>query len=177
MKKINYVYIDLQNLHMGLLSNNVTIDYISLFDYLKGRYKTVNIYAYLRRDITMQKFYEELSNIGYKLSFCLIHNRVNGKNKANIDTLLAVEALKNYYEVEERNLILISGDGDFLPLINFYENKNKFVAIISVSKSTTSKFLERKSKKHFFKPRNITYILEHLSFMTKKVPPFGGEGT
>ena len=56
------------------------------------------------------------------------------------------------------NLILLSGDGDFLPLINFYEKKGHFVQIISTDYDHTSVFLKRKGKSQNYQKRNISYF-------------------
>jgi uncharacterized LabA/DUF88 family protein len=102
------------------------------------------------------------------------NSRKDGTQKVNVDADLIVRAMKDYFTQEKFGLILLSGDGDFVPLIRFFEEQNQFVKIITASRNSTSNMLifDRYKKKQ----RYLTYINEELKKLTKKISPPKGSG-
>ena len=82
--------------------------------------------------------------------------------------------MKDYFLQEKFGLILLSGDGDFVPLIRFFEDQNQFVKIITASKISTSNMLafDRYKKKQ----RYLTYIQPELQKLCQKISPQKGSG-
>ena len=176
-----FVYIDSQNLFKSLGENNLEPDYPKILEYLQTKYKAQKVFIFLRHTFFQKDFFNYLRSLGFIVKTTLpqveYKDLITGKSKtkSNVDGDLIITAVVEYVEKQNHNMILISGDGDFLPLVLFYENRDKLVQIIAINKSKTSKFLQRKSKKQSLKPRNITYIEESLLHLTKKVLPISRE--
>jgi uncharacterized LabA/DUF88 family protein len=87
---------------------------------------------------------------------------------------LVIKSLTEYYEIEDHDLVLLTGDGDFIPLIDFYEERNAKVELICPSRSkildgkspTSSKLLTKNSRTG--EQRSVNYLDEinnlHSSF-------------
>jgi hypothetical protein len=96
----------------------------------------------------------------------------DGMDSHNIDTDLVIKSLTQYYEIEDHDLVLMTNDGDFLPLINFYEERNAKVELIGTSQGLggiSSKLLTL--DKTTGKQRIAEYLdsikLENASFFQK----------
>ena len=154
----NYAFVDGQNLYHGLEELGYELKYQEFIEYLKGKYKCQKVFVFFKENQKFDGFYAELTKMGYIVILSKSHNRVNGVTKSNVDGDLIVKAMSDYFESQKHNLILLSGDGDFLPLINFYEKKDHFVQIISTDYDHTSVFLKRKGESQNYQKRNISYF-------------------
>jgi uncharacterized LabA/DUF88 family protein len=167
----NYCFIDGQNLETSLHKNNLVPNYLDLFCYLQTKYKVTKIYycAKFTNKTVRQELFTDLKKIGYEIIFSSGCGNANldGFQKVNVDADLIVNAMKNYYTQEKFGLVLISGDGDFVPLVRFFEDEKQFVKIIGADRFSTSSNLafDRFTKKR----RNITFYFEELLNLTKKI--------
>ncbi|MFM5959238.1 MAG: NYN domain-containing protein, partial [Dolichospermum sp.] len=98
------------------------------------------------------------------------NSRTDGCHKVNVDGDLIVQVMKDYFMVEKFGLVLLSGDGDFVPLVRFFETEGQFVKIISPTKASTSKMLvfDRFTKRQRFLTF-IDTIETKLQKLTKKI--------
>ena len=124
VKVPNYAFIDGQNLYRGLEELGYKLLYKEFIDYLKGKYKCKKVFIFFKENQMFDGFYDQIRAMGYSVILSKSHNRVNNFTKSNIDGDLIVKAMRSYYEVENHNLILLTGDGDFLPLVNFMKRKH-----------------------------------------------------
>ena len=60
--------------------------------------------------------------------------------KADWDVGIAVDAIKTAAGVD--TIVLVSGDGDFVPLIEYLKNQGKRTEVIAFGKSTSSHLKE-----------------------------------
>lgn len=175
-RKPNYCFIDGQNLETGLGNQILEPNYRQLFDYLSKKYSTKKVFYCVKYSNYRQQFYKDLENIGYILIFSsgMGNSRLDGSHKVNVDADLIVTALEKYFVIEKFGCVLISGDGDFVPLIRFFERQKEFVKIITADKESTSKMLsfDRYTKIK----RNLTFIIPELLNLTKKISPPRGSG-
>lgn len=171
----NYCFIDGQNLETGLKNQDLEVDYSLLYNYLVGKYFIKKVFYCIKYSNYRQEFYRDLERIGYTLVFSsgMGNSRIDGSHKVNVDADLIVTALEKYFVVEKFGCILISGDGDFVPLIRFFERQEEFVKIISTDRNSTSKMLnfDRYTKIK----RNLTFIIPELVYLTQKISPPRGE--
>ncbi|MHA1549914.1 MAG: NYN domain-containing protein, partial [Alphaproteobacteria bacterium] len=120
--KHTYIYIDGANLHRGVISQNWKIDYKRFFVWLSEKYKTRKIYLFLGYLKKQNKLYNFLKKCGYILVFKETLVLKDGTTKGNCDAELVIQALEDFYEEKDGvNMgILVSGDGDFACLIDFW---------------------------------------------------------
>lgn len=110
--------------------------------------------------IQRAKFYRRLQSFGYKL-FIKPVKRYEGttfdtpKRKANCDVDLTLQVLSNIDSYDRA--VVVSGDGDFLPLYKYLESKKKDILVLSrsskvageVTRHLGTRFLEiRKLQPH-----------------------------
>ena len=139
LKMNNYAFIDGQNLYLETLKLGRSIDYKKLKKYLFDKYKVEKVFYFIGYKKENKFVYNYLKKYGYQIIF----KEVIGK-KGNCDSDLIV---KCFQEIENFNqAIIISSDGDFLPLYKHLKSLNKLckIGIPSIkSKSRLLNCLER----------------------------------
>lgn len=141
------IYIDGLNFHYGLriLKRSYTdfkFDFAKFITYLVGSGQLIQAYYYnasLKRQMNLplyreqRRFFARLRKIkGFRVVLCKRQRRVSeeGRQYYTIkgdDIHLAIDMLKDAYEDMYDTAILISGDGDFAPLVRYVRRKGKKV--------------------------------------------------
>ncbi len=143
------VFIDAQNLyHSGknLYHSKVNFGQI-VKDALDGR-KLVRAVAYVISTESGEEtgFFEALTKMGIETKVKDLQVFSSGAKKADWDVGLAIDAVKLAPKLDA--VILITGDGDFVPLVEYLQmNEGCQVEVASFGKSTSSKLIE--SADHF----------------------------
>lgn len=153
------IFIDIENLYYSaknLFRARVNFRQL-LKDITKGR-KLIRAIAYVIKTEKGEEkpFFEALSHLGIetKIKQLLVYN---GFKKADWDVGITVDTIKISPMLD--TVIILSGDGDFLPLVEYLKNLGKQVEIVSFAKSTSSKLKELadsffdigSSRKYFYK--------------------------
>lgn len=137
MKKlITYSFIDESNIIYGARAEGWLIDQNKLLKYLKNKFNVSKAFFYYGKDSNNsknEKFLQKLKSFGFILRVKEI-KRYGNKSKANCDVDLTMDVLLNMEEYGRA--IILSGDGDFLPLHQYLQKSKKEVVIISSPKST-----------------------------------------
>lgn len=84
---------------------------------------------------------------------------------------IITDSLVEFYENGDYNLILATGDGDFIPLVRLLEKKNKKVWIIAASRQSTAGILKYDRFKKIDRNKNIMHINENLKHCTNQISP------
>jgi uncharacterized LabA/DUF88 family protein len=138
------VFIDTQNLYhcaKNLYGAKVNFGNV-LKDGLAGR-SLIRAIAYV---ITTESgdehnFFEALTKVGIETKTKNLQIFSGGAKKADWDVGLAVDAIKLAPKLD--TVILISGDGDFVPLVEYLRtNEGCQVEAMSFGKSTSAKLIE-----------------------------------
>jgi len=135
------VFIDTQNVHLGIQSCGWTLDWKKFIIFLKDKFNASKICMFLGYLPEYGWFYKRLKALGYTLYFKTI-TRSRNNIKGNVDTYLVLSAAQHYYEQNYKHFILVSGDGDFDVLIEFWKKKGVFGRLIVPDSRTTSKLLK-----------------------------------
>ncbi len=86
-------------------------------------------------------FFEALGKMGIEAKTKDLQIFAGGAKKADWDVGLAVDAIKMAPKLD--SVILISGDGDFVPLVEYLKtNEGCQVEVVSFGKSTSAKLIE-----------------------------------
>lgn len=136
------IFIDTQNLYhsaKNLYKRKVNFSAV-VKDALAGR-KLVRAVAYV---ITSEagdekQFFEALTKIGIETKTKDLQTFFGGAKKADWDVGLAVDAIKMADKLDV--VIIVSGDGDFVPLVEYLKTKAQ-VEVISFGKSSSGKLIE-----------------------------------
>jgi uncharacterized LabA/DUF88 family protein len=137
------VFIDTQNLYhsaRNLYQARVNFGAV-LKDAVAGR-KLVRAVAYV---ITTEagdekNFFEALSKLGIETKTKDLQVFAGGAKKADWDVGLAVDAIKMSPRLD--SVVIISGDGDFIPLVEYLQTIGVQVEVVSFGKSTSQKLRE-----------------------------------
>lgn len=154
-----YAFIDASNIIYGARTEGWFIDQKKLFDYLKRKFKTSKTFFYFGKDDAnknQEKFLKKLESFGYTLRVKQI-KRYGKRQKANCDVDLTLDmlVLKEKYD----QAIVLTGDGDFLPLFEYLKKEKKEITIIAFPKSTARE-LRKFAGGKFIGLTNERYILE-----------------
>lgn len=136
------VFIDTQNLYhsaRNLYKARVNFGAV-LKEAVAGR-KLVRAVAYLVTTETGEEksFFEALTKLGIETKTKDLQIFHSGVKKGDWDVGLAVDAIKMAKRLDA--IVLISGDGDFIPLVEYLQTMTQ-VEVISFGKSTSSALRE-----------------------------------
>ncbi len=137
------VLIDVQNLYYSarnLYSTKVNFQEI-LKKAVSGR-KLVRAFAYVVRTKTGEEkpFFKALTSLGIETRVKDLQEFYGGEKKADWDVGLVIDAVRASNSVDA--VILCSGDGDFVPLVDYLKNQGKRIEAIAFEKTTSSKLRE-----------------------------------
>lgn len=130
-KKPIYAFIDSQNLNLGIRDQGWKLDFARFRVYLKDKYKVKKVFLFIGYVPGNEALYTYFQNSGYTVVFkpTLVYKKDKKiEIKGNIDAELVLHAmieLKNYNKA-----IIISGDGDFHCLIEYWKGLGKLGYII-----------------------------------------------
>lgn len=154
-----YAFVDASNIIYGARTEGWLIDQQKLFKYLKNKFSVSKAFFYYGKDsknVRQQKFLKRLEEFGYILRVKEI-KRYGTKSKANCDVDLTMDVLLKIKEYQRA--IMLTGDGDFLPLIQYIVKQKKEVVVIASPKSTAREI--REFVKHsFINFGNLRYFIE-----------------
>lgn len=138
------VFIDTQNLyHSAKNLYNTKVNFGAVMEESVGKRKLIRALAYV---ITTEagdetNFFEALTKLGIETKTKDLQIFYGGAKKADWDVGLAVDAIRLAPKVD--TIILATGDGDFVPLVNFLkEHHGVQVEVISFGRSSSSKLRE-----------------------------------
>jgi len=137
------VFIDVQNMYHS--AKNLYQSRVNFGEILKtavaGR-KLIRAFAYVVRTKTGEEkpFFDALTNLGIETRVKDLQEYYGGLKKADWDVGIAVDAIKTSDSVDV--VVVVSGDGDFAPLIEYLQNHGKRVEAMAFGKSTSSKIRE-----------------------------------
>jgi uncharacterized protein (TIGR00288 family) len=86
-------------------------------------------------------FFEALSQLGFEVKIKTLQIFPGGTKKGDWDVGLSVDAIKLAEKLDV--IILVTGDGDYIPLVEYLQNtKGCLVEVMAFRKSTSSKLIE-----------------------------------
>lgn len=112
------------------------------------------------RHLNRVRFYQKLNNFSYKL--CLkpvkLYEQENGttKRKANCDVDMAFHLMKERDNFNRA--VVLSGDGDFLPVLKYLKSRDKDIVVLARSERT-AKEIKQFAGSNF---RDFQYLRELL---------------
>lgn len=138
------VFVDVQNLYYS--AKNIYNSKINFKELLKiavdGR-KLVRAMAYvIKADVLAEKsFFDALEKIGFEIKSKDLQIFFGGSKKGDWDVGIAMDAIELGPKLD--TVVLISGDGDFLPLVEHLQRAiGCRVEVIAFGKSASSKLIE-----------------------------------
>ncbi len=141
---MNFVFIDSQNLIMGLKALGWRLDYRRFKIYLKEKYRAEDVFMFMGYLKRHEGMYKILKEIGYKLIFKPVTFDREGRIKGNCDADLVLQVMIQYDYFEKA--LIVSSDGDFYSLVEYLQAKGKLLSVLSTRKEFCSKLIKRVCK-------------------------------
>jgi len=138
------VLVDIQNMYYTakvLYKKKVNFKNI-LTEAIGGR-KFIRALAYgvKTEEGSEEKFFEALEKHGFEVKSKDLQIFAGGSKKADWDVGIAVDAIKMSKSLDV--IVLVSGDGDYIPMIDYVQNTTGCrMEVIAFQKSTSSKLIE-----------------------------------
>ena len=137
------VLIDVQNLYYS--ARNLYQAKVNFGEILKlavsGRI-LIRAFAYVVRTKTGEEkpFFTALTRLGIETRVRDLQEFYGGAKKADWDVGLTIDAVKTAPGVDV--IVLVSGDGDYIPLVEYLKNQGKRVEVIAFGRSTSNHLKE-----------------------------------
>ena len=137
------VLIDVQNLYYS--AENLYHSRVNFQEVLKqavaGR-KFIRAFGYVVRTKTGEEtpFFDALSKIGIETRVKDLQEFYGGAKKADWDVGIVIDAIRTAPGVDV--IVLCSGDGDFIALVEYLKNMGKRVEVVAFGRSTSGKLKE-----------------------------------
>jgi uncharacterized LabA/DUF88 family protein len=131
------LFVDASNLFYAAQTINLTIDYLKLKNYLTRNYRVTYAGFYMGVDyckIYQRSFISYLKNIGYQVTAKQLLKRFDGTQKADLDIEIALDMYR--FSPEYDTAILVSGDQDFVYLVDLIQQQGKQVKIVGLDHRT-----------------------------------------
>jgi len=137
------VFIDTQNMYYSaryLFGRRVNFGHI-VEDAVAGR-KLIRAMAYVVKTKTADEtpFFEALKKLGIELREKELMEYLSGQKKADWDVGLAIDAVRMLDMLDV--IVLVTGDGDFVPLVEFAKSRGRIVEVMAFRETTSSKLVE-----------------------------------
>jgi len=137
------VLIDVQNLYHS--AKNLYGARVNFREVLKAAVSQRNLiraFAYVVRTKTGEEkpFFEALIKLGIETRVRDLQEFFGGLKKADWDVGITVDAIRIAQSCD--TIVLASGDGDFLQLVDYLKNQGKRIEVIAFGKSASAKLKE-----------------------------------
>jgi len=154
------IFVDIQNVYYGAKDNfQGKIDFIKLTDNIKGNRKLVLANAYLVSSSNdNSSFVSFLQQLGYNIVSKELKKRSDGTAKGNLDIEIAMDIMDSCDRLD--TVVLVSGDGDFVALVEYLKAQNIHVEVYSFSNIKNITSMELKSVASKFFEIDKSYLLE-----------------
>lgn len=137
------VFIDVQNMYhsaRNLFNSRVNFGEV-VKDAVAGR-KLIRSFAYVVRTKTGEEkpFFEALTKIGIEMRIKDLQEFYGGAKKGDWDVGMTVDAVRTADIVD--TIVVVSGDGDFIPLLDYLKGRGRRVEVMAFGRSTSQKLKE-----------------------------------
>lgn len=133
------VLIDTQNMyHSAKHIHGARLAFEKAVDAIVGGRQVVRVFAYVARSKTgeEQAFFDALQAAGIELRVKDVQEFSSGEKKADWDVGMAVDAVRMADKVDA--VVLMTGDGDFVPLVQYLQGRGVKVEVAAFAESTNA---------------------------------------
>ncbi len=138
------VFVDVQNLYYSAKNlYNTKVNFREILKTAVGTRKLIRAIAYvIKADVKDESnFFEALENIGFEVKSKDLQIFIGGAKKGDWDIGIAMDAIELAPKLD--TIVLISGDGDFLPLLQHLKSAlGCRVEVMAFGKTSSKKLIE-----------------------------------
>jgi|SRR3989344_6217351 len=137
------VFVDVQNLYYSARNiYNSRVNFSALLKEAIGPRKLTRATAYVIRAQMPeeQTFFDALSKAGYEVKSKDLQVFFGGTKKGDWDVGLTMDAIRQMNKVD--SIVIASGDGDYVPLLEYVKNFGVRAEVIAFGKSSSAKLID-----------------------------------
>lgn len=157
------VLIDTQNLYYSAKNlYHSKVDFGQILKTAVSARKLIRAFAYVVQTKTGEEkpFFEALTGLGIETRVKPLQEFYGGMKKADWDVGIVIDAIRASNNVDV--IVLVSGDGDFIPLIEYLKNKGKRVEVMAFGRSASSMVKEEADEFINLEDDSNKYLLNKL---------------
>lgn len=137
------VLIDVQNLyHSAKNLYRAKVNFQEVLKQAISNRKFIRAFGYVVRTKTGEEkpFFEALSKLGIETRVRDLQEFYGGAKKADWDVGIVIDAIRTSPGLDV--IVLVSGDGDFISLVEYLKNQGKRVEVMAFGRTTSLKLKE-----------------------------------
>lgn len=137
------VFIDVQNMYYSAKNlYGAKVNFGAIVSEATAGRKLIRAIAYVisTESKEEQPFFDALYNLGIETREKPLQVFFGGAKKGDWDVGITVDAIRLAPMVDA--VVLVSGDGDYVPLIEYLRNQGKQVEVVAFGETTSSKLIE-----------------------------------
>src|SRR3990167_4020501 len=138
-----WVLIDVQNMYYSARNlYNSRVNFREILKLAVSQRNLIRAFAYVVRTKTGEEkpFFEALSKLGIETRIRDLQEFYGGQKKADWDVGIVIDAIRTSPGLDV--IVLVSGDGDFIALVEYLKNQGKRVEVLAFGRTTSSKLKE-----------------------------------
>jgi len=166
------VFIDIQNLYYSAKNlYNSKVNFGKILETAVAGRQLIRAFAYvISADIPEeQPFFEALGKAGFEVKSKDIQIFPGGVKKGDWDVGIVIDMIRLGPRVDV--IILVSGDGDYVPALEYLKNQGHLVEVIAFGKSTSSKLIATADDFIDIDQNSQTFLIPQRSKNTRRVYP------
>ena len=138
------VFVDVQNLYYSAKNLfQAKVNFAKVLEEAVAGRKLVRAVAYVIKapNSLEDNFFQALDTMGYEIKSKDLQVYAGGNKKGDWDVGLVIDAIRM-----SRNLdvvVLVSGDGDYVPAVEFLQNNGVMVEAVAFQETTSSKLVDQ----------------------------------
>lgn len=137
------VFVDVQNLYYSARNiYNARVNFNQVLDAAVSDRRLIRAIAYVvEADEPQEKtFFDALDKAGYEVKKKQLQTWASGAQKGDWDVGIAMDIIKSMNKLDV--IVLVSGDGDFVPLLEYLQMTGQLVEVVAFGKSCSGKLKE-----------------------------------
>lgn len=137
------VFVDVQNLYYSARNiYNARVNFSALLKEVVGKRKLIRAICYVIRAQMPEEhtFFDALSKAGFEVKAKDLQVFLGGMKKGDWDVGITMDIIKQMSKLDA--IVLASGDGDYIPLVEYLKNFGVRVELIAFGKSSSTKLTE-----------------------------------
>ncbi len=130
------IFVDVQNIFYAAKPFNARLDFEKLLELSVGKRRLIRAIAYVVQspDVDQSNFISMLQQKSYEVKIKDLRQRSDGSAKGDWDMGMAIDIMRFVDKLDV--VVLVSGDGDFVPLVDLVKTLGPRVEVISFTYNT-----------------------------------------
>lgn len=130
------IFVDVQNIFYAAKPFNARLDFEKLLEFSVGKRRLIRAIAYVVQspDVDQSNFISMLQQNSYEVKRKDLRQRSDGSAKGDWDMGMAIDIMRFVSKLDV--VVLVSGDGDFVPLVDLVKSLGPRVEVISFTYNT-----------------------------------------